>query len=59
MKKTGSGQSVPERSHLPLVGKANWRLIAGFGKGVCNIGSRIWVMIAVFWAQVSTGGKLL
>lgn len=59
MKKTGSRQRVPESPRLPLMGKANWRLIAGFGEGVCDVGNRIWVMIAVFWAQVSTGGKLL
>lgn len=59
MKKTVSHQSVPERPHLPLMGKANWRLIAGFREGVCDVGNRIWVMIPMFWAHVSTGGKLL
>lgn len=59
MKKTGSRQSVPERPRLPLMGKANWRLIAGFGEGVYVVGNRIWVLIAVFWAPMNTGEKLL
>lgn len=59
MKKAGSRQSIPERPCLSLMGKANWRLIAGFGEGVYPAGNRIWVMIVVFWARVSTGGKLL
>lgn len=51
MKKTGSHQSIPERPRLPLMGKANWRLIAGFGEGGYTVGNRIGVVIAAFWAQ--------